>query len=362
MENIINYAKTQLKTFEEEPLNRVDSLILSWMSYLRIPVQEKNARALRGVPLKTLYKAEYFDELFHNVYSEEQARQLFFTLCASPRFRNIKILKYTQQLSESQEKQFSAMTLQINNNSYFISFRGTDSTIIGWKEDFNMIFEYPVPSQLAAEKYTKQIMKYTIGDIYLGGHSKGGNLAVYAGAQCDNERIKAIYTHDGPGFLPEILDQENFKNIVHKITKIVPQSSIFGMILEANANAIIIQSSRKSLWQHDPFSWEIKDKDFVYADELNIDSKYFNTAFQNWMKGITSQQREQFIDLWYEVIQSTNSQTTSELQENWLDLIKAISDIDEETRDFILKITKTIISIGIKTVPKMMLTQKSEAD
>ena len=362
MENIINYAQRQLKTFEEEPLNRVDSLILSWMSYLRIPVQEKNARTIRGVLLKNLYKAEYFDELFHNVYSEEQARQLFYILCSSPRFRNIKILKYTQQLSETQEKQFSAMTLQLNKNTYFLSFRGTDSTIIGWKEDFNMIFESPVPSQLAAEKYTRQIMKYTKGNLYLGGHSKGGNLAVYAGAQCDNERIKAIYTHDGPGFLPEILEQENFKNIVPKITKIVPQSSIFGMILEANANATIIQSSRKSLWQHDPFSWEIQGTDFVYLDELTIDSKYFNTAFQNWMKGITSEQREQFIDQWYEVIQSTNAQTTGELQENWLSLIKAIADIDDETKDFIFKITKTILSIGIKTVPKMMMTPKNEAE
>lgn len=356
MNNMITYAKQQMKTFQEEPINLVDSLILAWISYLRIPQCEKSATTFRGVALKNLYKAEYFEELFHNVYEPEQAQELFTSLCSSPRFRDMKILKYTQQLNASQEKQFSALTLQFDKNKYFVSFRGTDSTIVGWKEDFNMFFECPVPSQIEAGKYVKHILKYTNGDLYLGGHSKGGNLAAYAAAINNQKRILQIYMHDAPGFLPEIVEQQNFQDIVQKTTKIVPQSSFFGMVLEDNVQSLVIQSNRKSFWQHDPFSWEIENFDFKYETEVNNSSKYVNKAFQNWLKGISPGQREQFIDLWYNLIQSTNSKTTSELQENWLSLLKAVSDIDEEAKECILQVTKSIVSIGIKTA----LNKKSE--
>ena len=355
---MITYVEKQLKTFEEEPLNLVDSLILSWISYLRFPEHEKNIKSFRGVPLKNLFKLEYFDELFNNVYSKEQAKQLFIQLCASPRFRNIRILKYIQQSDIALELQFSAVTIEYKKHSYFISFRGTDSTIIGWKEDFNMIFECPVPSQFAAAKYTSNILSHTVGDIFMGGHSKGGNLAVYAAAMNNQERIKTIFAYDAPGFLAEIIEQPKFQKIVHKTIKIVPQSSFFGMILEDNLNSIVIQSNRKSFWQHDPFSWEIQNEDFIYEKELAIPSKYVNRAFQNWMKGITPEQREQFIDLWYDLIQSTNSNTTSELQENWLSLIKAIADIDEDAKNFIMQVTKSIVSIGIKTALKSKTTDQ----
>ena len=339
-----------MKTFQEEPLNLVDSLVFSWLSYLRIPEAEKNAQNFRGVPLKNLYKAETFDELFHNVYEPEMAKQMFMHMCASPRFRDIKILKYIQQLNLSQEKQFSALTIQFEKNKYFISFRGTDSTIVGWKEDFNMFFECPIPSQIAASKYVKQILKHTIGDIYIGGHSKGGNLAAYAAAIQNQDRIQHLYVHDAPGFLPEIIERPEFQSIIQKTTKVIPKASFFGMVLEDNVQSLVIQSSRKSFWQHDPFSWEIKNNDFIYEKDVTSPSKYVNKAFQNWMKGISAEKREQFIDLWYDVIQSTNATTTSELQENWLPLLKAVADIDEEAKEFIVQVTKELVSIGIKTV------------
>ena len=352
MNNIITYTQNQLKTFQEEPINLVDSLILSWISYIRMPKSVKNATTFRGVYIKDLFKAEYFDELFYNVYEPELAKQLWTALCASPRFRNIKILKYTQQLNPIQEKQFSAMTLKLDTATHFISFRGTDSTIVGWKEDFNMFFECPIPSQVAASKYTKLILKRTKGDLYLGGHSKGGNLAVYAGAFNNQERIRQIFTHDAPGFLSDIIQQPDFQNIISKTTKIIPQSSFFGMVLESNANAIIIQSNRKSFWQHDPFSWEIQDDDFIYLNKRTLPSKYMNSALENWMKSISMEQREQFIDLWYQVIQSTNLTTTSQLQENWPMLLKALENIDADAKDSILQITKSILSSGIKSALK----------
>lgn len=358
MNNIITYTQNQLKTFQEEPLNYVDSLILSWISYIRMPKAEKNATTFRGVYLKDLFKAEYFDELFNNVYEPELAKQLWTALCASPRFRNIKILKYVQQLNPIQEKQFSAMTLKLDATTHFISFRGTDSTIVGWKEDFNMFFTCPIPSQVAAAKYTKLILKRTTGTIYLGGHSKGGNLAVYAGAINNQDRIKQIYTHDAPGFLSDIIQQPEFQEIIHKTTKIVPQSSFFGMVLESHADTIIIQSNRKSLWQHDPFSWEVNGNEFIYENKLSRPSTYVNSALENWMKQISIEQREQFIDLWYTLIQSTNLKTTSELQENWPLLIKALGDMDDEVKESILQITKSILSIGLKSA----LRQKGEEE
>ena len=283
MENIIDYAKKNFKTFDEEPINEVDSLILSWISYLRLPETLKSITNFRGLPLKDLYKAEYFETIFHHVYANEQAQQLFTVLCASPRYRNIRIKAYTQQLNESQQKQFSAMTLQINSNTHFISFRGTDATIIGWKEDFNMIFECPLPSQKEAARYVKKVIKKTRGPLYLGGHSKGGNLAVYAAAMNHSDRVQKIYTLDGPGFFPEVLETPQFTSITDKIQRTIPQSSIFGMVLDTNKNAQIIQSNRISFGQHDPFSWQVEDHHFVQKKQMTLDSKYINQTMQNWI-------------------------------------------------------------------------------
>ena len=163
--------------------------------------------------------------------------------------------------------QFAAMTFDLPDGSSYIAFRGTDATIVGWKEDFNMAFQYPVPSQAEAADYLNEAARHCRGKLYVGGHSKGGNLAVYAAANCRPDvsaRLARVFSHDGPGFLEQALQSEAFRQVLPKIEKTLPQSSMIGMLLEHQENYKIVKSSSISIWQHNPFSWEINGDDFSY--------------------------------------------------------------------------------------------------
>ena len=235
MRNMITYAEETLACFDRLPFNRVDSLILSWAAYLRLPEEHLEAHDWRGVRLGELLRAEDFGCLFQRHWDVGSSRRLFTALAASPRFRDIRVMGYTQQTDPEQEKQFSAMTFQLNGDMGYVAFRGTDSTLVGWKEDFNMAFQYPVPSQEEAERYLAQAAKHCKGELQVGGHSKGGNLAVYAAAHSAGEvqeRIARVYSHDGPGFLGAVLRSGEFQAVTAKIDKTLPQSSLVGMLLE----------------------------------------------------------------------------------------------------------------------------------
>ena len=197
MENIIDYAKTELHTMDIKEFNDVDSLILSQLSYIKldelIGTIDSNSDSIL---LKDLLKAEFFPKMFKDIAYAEQTKDLLFNLCSNPRFRNIKINYHISKTDPIFEKQFSATTFILNENLAYIAFRGTDYSIVGWKEDFNMAFTIPVPSQLEGVGYINKISKLIPHDFYVGGHSKGGNIAVYASMHCDFEaspRIKKIF-------------------------------------------------------------------------------------------------------------------------------------------------------------------------
>ena len=165
MKNIISYAKENLHTFHEEPFHGVDSLILSSAAYVHFPQVFPAITGWKGMPLKDLYLAEYFDEMFQNIPLKEDTKTLFLALAASPRFRDIRVMGYTEQFDAVAEKQFSAMTFQVTPELYYIAFRGTDSTFVGWKEDFNMAFQSPIPSQEEAVRYMEKAALYCNGKI-----------------------------------------------------------------------------------------------------------------------------------------------------------------------------------------------------
>ena len=178
MNNIITYTQENLTTFEQIPFNSVDSLVLSSAAYIHFPDIIPEVSGWKGIRLQELYLAEFFEEMFHNIPLKEDTKQLFFALAASPRFRNIRVMGYVEQFDLVSEKQFSATTFMVHPGLYYIAFRGTDSTLIGWKEDFNMSFQESVPAQRLAVKYVQEFCEVNSAPLYLGGHSKGGNLAI----------------------------------------------------------------------------------------------------------------------------------------------------------------------------------------
>lgn len=339
---IIDYARTHLDTFTERPLRAVDSLILSWASYLRLPEELAAARGPEGVRIAELHRAEYFEDYVRGVLQPEQGLALLAAMTASPRFRDVRLTRYTSRTDVDVEMQFAAMTFLLPDGAAYVAFRGTDSSLVGWKEDFNTSFECPVPSQVEAADYLTAVAADVDGGIIAGGHSKGGNLAVYAAATVApevRERVVRAYSHDGPGFLPEVLATSAFVEVAPKVCKTVPQSSVIGMLLEQQEGYRVVRSRRPMLWQHDPFTWEVDGEDLVYLDHLAPDALSIDRTVSTWLAGRSTEEREHFIDALYGVIGSTEALTVDELRADWVHGVRsaarAYSDLDPETRALI---------------------------
>jgi hypothetical protein len=212
---------------------------------------------------------------------------------------------YRSKLLEQEQTQFAAMAWALPDGTVFLSFRGTDNTLIGWKEDFNMSFCDSVPAQREAAAYTAEFALGWPVLLRLGGHSKGGNLAVYAGAKQDagiQKRILGIYNLDGPGFTESILADPGYLAMIPKIHTYIPESSVIGILLEHEEAYSVIKSRQVSILQHEPYSWEILGGGFVHVKEMSPGIRFTDKAIKNWIKDMSKQDREALVETLYELI------------------------------------------------------------
>lgn len=353
LRNIIDYAETEFRSFEIWPLSPVDSLILAQLAYVRleglVPGISEGSSSVR---IADCLKAEHFDSMFSEVRYPSLNRRLLTALAASPRFRDIRLCCYTSEFDPVKEKQFSAVTYILPDSGIYIAFRGTDDTIIGWKEDFNIAFVYPVPSQIRASEYLMDISSRFSGNLTVGGHSKGGNLAVYASFTAPDSvqnRIVRVYDHDGPGFRDGVLDCEGYKNIESKILKTIPQSSLIGMLLEGQKNYTVVESSRIGVMQHDPFSWKLSEDSFITVEEVSDGAKYLNGTIREWINALSDEDREKFTDILFGVLDAgdavTFSDITTEWRKNYRAIFSAIKDTDPDMKKFIWELTKNFAAL-----------------
>lgn len=357
-ETIIDYVKTEMRTFREHPFQEVDSLVLSQFSYIHLgnmiaPPSEGSVK--KPFTLQQLYRAECFTHYFSNQPNAELNRELLSACAASPRFRDIGVAYYEQDFDEALEKQFCAMTFFLSTDTAYLAFRGTDSTLIGWKEDFNMAFMTPVPSQEAALKYTLTVARLFQGHLMLGGHSKGGNLAVYASMMSPSRiqnRIISIYSHDGPGFRDNVFSSTGYRNISDRIFKTLPQSSLVGMLLEHQEDYTIIRSSGVGIVQHNPYTWIVKDSDFIRLTTLTPGASYRNRTLSDWLAGLTNEQREQFVDALYSVISASDFTSFTDFCDNWqselASLIENMKNMDESAKEILRETLRTLRRMAIK--------------
>lgn len=359
MENIINYAEKELTTLNEKEFNAIDSLILSQISNILLNNLVGCINSNREpVKFKDLLKAELFPRMFDKVPYEESTKQLLFALASSPRFRDIRINYHISKTDSISEKQFSATTFILNNTYAYIAFRGTDYSVVGWKEDFNMAFTKAIPSQIEGVEYLNNIAKLIPHSLYVGGHSKGGNIAVYASMNCNYRiapRIKKIFSHDGPGFREEIIKSDDFAKIKDKIHKTLPHSSFIGMLLENHEDYHVVKSNKfGGIRQHNPFSWEITNSDFNYLEKLSPGSRYTNATLHRWLSEVCDKKRKLFIETIFDIFDSTNSETFIEITQNWQKNIPIIFDsiknIDSEVKSMIIQLIKELSILYIKNL------------
>ena len=359
MENIVSYAEKQLETFDQRPFCPVDSLILSWAAYLHFPAASAEVYRWSGIRIAELFRAEAFAELFAEMWDMEQSRRLFAALAASPRFRDVRVCGYIQKTDLEKEQQFAAVLFRLNRNLSYVAFRGTDLSLVGWKENFNMAFQCPVPSQEEARRYVAEAARYCEGGLLLGGHSKGGNLAVYAAAKSEApvwERIVRVYSHDGPGFLEEVVRTEGLVRAAAKVDKTLPQASIVGLLLEQNGAYRVVKSKGISVWQHDPFTWFVDGTDFRYLEHLAPQAEYFDRTLTDWLSQISDAERERFVEALYGVLSSNEIERVTDFRSDWQTIVPAVmrsaSQMDEDTRRFLLRTVKALAIQGVKNFKK----------
>lgn len=345
MSNIIDYLCCEFDPLSERPLGDVDSLVLSWLSYYRLLDDAKGARTMRGEAVAGLYRMRRFGETTAIAAEPANSRYLLAALVANPRFGGMRLANYVEELDEIREKQFSAMTCRLPGGVTYLSFRGTDNTLVGWKEDFNLAFERELPSQRAAREYLERVASRTRGPLYLGGHSKGGNLALYAAMTCSGKvarRIKAAFSHDGPGFTPEMMSSPTWEARAHLIRKTIPNQSLVGLVFDQQDDYTVVISTETGIMQHDPFSWEVEGTTFKIADRLSFSARHVEKGLNDWLAGLSRAEREQFVETLFAIFAAGGESTFAALTENWTVTVPAMLDyigkLPPEQRDTFLSI------------------------
>ena len=349
MANILDYLKWRGDLdFSTVPLNPVDNVIFCQLSYLTLDGIVPCPEDTEGITINHMVEI-YNENLkrkggFISSSLFKQDPEFIKALGSSKRFGKCLLFGYVNQIETVHEKQFSAISILINKENYFIAFRGTDSSIIGWKEDLNMSFQEIIPSQTESVKYLETIAGITKGSLYIGGHSKGGNLAIYAASFCSKQikkRIKNIYNNDGPGFHEKIIKSEGFNEIKNRINCFVPQSSIVGMFLEHGSDYTVIKSSQSGIMQHDLYSWDVMYDNLIYIDKITISSQYVNRTIREWLGSLDNKHRRQFIDAVYQILNTTGAQTIYDIELSWIRsayrILKSYRHIDQQTKKLIRK-------------------------
>lgn len=349
MANIIDYLKWRGDIpFTQVSLNEIDSLILSRVSYFPFDnLIEENEQ----ITITEAYNRFIQNEQKGRILQIDDL-DLFPILAKSERFGELILTDYINKIDVEQEKQFSAITMLLPNKLIYVSYRGTDNTLIGWKEDFNMSFSSHVPSQKDSVKYLDEIVKKYSGNIIVGGHSKGGNLAVYASTFCDKKtkkRIVEVYNEDGPGFDDDIICTDQYKEIIEKVHTYIPQSSVIGRLLNHEEAYTVVQSTANGIMQHDLYSWQVLGSKFVSLEEVTNGSEFVDQTIKGWVKSVSPEQRAQFIDILFEILNSTEAYTLTELSSKKFATARAIlkkyQNIDDESKKLISKTLHALLSI-----------------
>lgn len=340
--------------FKASPFNAVDNLILTKLSYLSFKglLEDPDYNPLSEVGAK--YLEQKTEHNLGLLLSPEHVTMLE-VMHNTNRFGNLNIKECVEVYNEEVEVQFAAMTIEFDEETAYIAFRGTDDTILGWKEDFQMSFMDIVPAQKEAVACINRIGK-RYKNLYVGGHSKGGNLAVYASIHAKKdikEKLIHTYNNDGPGFKQSVLDTDAYKEIKDRVITLVPQSSIVGMLLEHEESYRVIKSSQTGVMQHDGFSWEVEGPDFIYLSDVDSDSRMIDMTIKNVLNTMDDEQREAFTNIVFDLISVNENRTLFDLRKDGFKsihaMIKNYSNLDKETKKAISKTTSLFFEEGYRS-------------
>lgn len=351
MGNIMDYISWRGDlSFEQSQFNEVDNLILACFSYVNLDGISAVTKQ-KGIGLKKLtkefMKLHTMKELEADKSFIRLAPFMMMEMAKSVRFGKCVVRNYVNDIVTEAEQQFAAMEIVLEDGTSYVSFRGTDDTIIGWKEDFNLSTGV-VPAQKRAIEYLQKISEHTDGMLRVGGHSKGGNLAIYGSVMCKSahEKILEIYSNDGPGFSREFQELPETKEMMPKIIRIIPEYSIIGTLLEHEKEPVIVASSSKGLLQHDAFSWEVQGPALVRRDSLNKTALRFIEILHKWIDAMDTEQKRLLIEDLFATLQASGYENLSEVQSGGLKslaaMVKRVEKFAPESRGMMQELLTAI--------------------
>ncbi|QOY60838.1 Mbeg1-like protein [Thermophilibacter immobilis] len=333
--DLFSYLERELATFDERPLGPVDSAALSQICMVDgvgvipgasghstdAPSQSRaigrlterwRARRVPSVRFCDLFRAELFEGMFRGLTPERVKHELA-ALVASPRFRDLRLCDYTSVMDGAAHVQFSATTFvwhgrRRDSDFAYMAFRGTDNSLVGWRENFDMAVEPPVPAQRLAVDYLEDVARHLPARLYVGGHSKGGNLATYAALRCSEgirARIERVFDHDGPGFKPGFASAGEFERLAGRIHRTVPEESVVGMIMETPAPTLVVRSTARGIDQHSIFTWEVSGDDFAYADGLSDGALLTHDVLAEWLDSLTDAEEPRVVEALFRAIDAS---------------------------------------------------------
>ena len=344
MSNIIDYLNWRGDlSFKNSPFCPVDSLILTRLSYFDF--SDLFNFYEEEITIKEAYDRFSKIDISNRKVLIDDDLTLFPMLAESVRFKSCKVTRFVNKISDELRMQFSAITILLPDDTIFVSYRGTDNTIIGWREDLDMSFLDNVPCQIDGEHYLEEIANYYSKEkIRVGGHSKGGNISIYASSFCSDlikKRIIEVYNNDGPGLSDLYSAKEEYLNMVDKIKTYIPQSSVIGRLLAHKEKYTVVLSTEKGLMQHDLYSWQVLGSDFVTLEEVDDGSIFVDSTVREYLQKSSPEERSKTLDIIFGLLEKTNATTIKEVKknkfENYTLMLKEYNDLDKETKEVVLK-------------------------
>lgn len=362
MTTMLDYLATEFAPFSEKPFNPVDSVILSQLCMVRaegiVPalqertsfrdlgtiVQNVLSPRTKAVHFTDLLRAEHYENMFTGLIPG-RVKENMVALAASPRFRTMVLRDYLSLFDTERQTQFAAMTFVQGKKFAYVGFRGTDTSFTGWKENFNMAYTSPVPAQEQAVRYLEAVAARAPKRLIVGGHSKGGNLAMYAALHAKpavQARIERVYSHDGPGFKAGTVTPDQAAALAGRVHKTVPQDSVIGMLMESPADLElhVVHSSDRGINQHSPFTWDIDGTDFAYVDKLTDSALFTDAVLTEWLAGFTNSEVKLVVDALFKTLETSGAHDATEILSGGPKALTLLADatknVDDEARDTLL--------------------------
>ncbi len=357
MKNMLDYIKGfGHVSFEERAFSEIDALVLTELEYLpleKVVPSDENGENFVTVKEIAEYMQEHKQELFDEnpMMMTEERHEVSQVVATASRYQGLKFFGVVSEWDKDTTKQFAAVTVEVEPSVRLVVFRGTDETLIGWKEDFLMTYSPLVAAQTDAKEYLAKQASLWGGDLMISGHSKGGNLAIYAAATQEEDvqlRIVDIFCFDSPGLYRSVLETKGYQNIVPLAMRYIPQDSLVGLMLESEVPYVIVKSNATGAMQHSAMTWEIEDGQFIKMEKLTKNSQLNDQTFKKWTESVSDEELELFWNVFFELLFSVGIDTVNDLYGQFMhyvqEFLKAAGDMDEEKRELLTRIALLLVS------------------